>query len=189
MAQQVRASAATSIQPGRPQDRRWQIMAVSQPAAAALRSAAGLCVAAKPLSDLRVLPRRSREETVFAGLAAKSQAPMMVADEAKFSAAIGAAIFEVSHETLRPIETWSAKRSDATSFVCQRERDPPRRPVPAKLRGSLYPARRLVACWACPSNLRFRANPATQLPFWRARRCAGDCPVQRLSAWVKALTS
>jgi hypothetical protein len=46
-----------------------------------------------------VAHRFFRKEFVFAVLSAKAQAPMFVEDEAKLSAAVCAAVFQLGHET------------------------------------------------------------------------------------------
>ena len=48
--------------------------------------------------------RRFREEVVLAGLAAEALAPMTVADKAKPSSTVRAAVLQLGHETLPP--TW-----------------------------------------------------------------------------------
>jgi hypothetical protein len=55
------------------------------------------------LSDVRMVPRRSRKEAFLAGLAAKPQAPVGMTDKTELSPTVGTTVFRLSHWAVPPI--------------------------------------------------------------------------------------
>ncbi len=115
--------------------------------------------------------RRFREEVVLAGLAAEALAPMTVADKAKPSSTVRAAVLQLGHETLPP--TWKLLalrllRLLGTSDQCQR----------SQRRGQIYGQLSGAPCYLLPKAC--SPVPSCQCQAANDRRLYGWLEITRL---------